>query len=112
MSGPTLEFLTMLKQCWYRILHQKANTLLLKIATKLSGVDITFRRPGIIFIAGERIEYYEANGNVLGKLVRGTLGTGAGSIYSRHNCHGCRSCTNYFRLKENAQGLLFSISLL
>ncbi len=48
-------------------------------ATKLSGVDITFRRPGIIFIGGERIEYYEANGNVLGKLVRGTLGTGAGS---------------------------------
>ena len=47
--------------------------------TKLSGVDITFRHPGVIFIDGERIEYYEANGNILGKLVRGTLGTGAAS---------------------------------
>ena len=33
-------------------------------------------RPGIIEIRGERIEYFTLNGNVLGQLRRGTLGTG------------------------------------
>ena len=31
--------------------------------------------PGIIFIDGERIEYFSKQGNVLGKIKRGTLGT-------------------------------------
>ena len=33
--------------------------------------------PGVVFINGERIVYYTKNGNVLGQLRRGTLGTGA-----------------------------------
>jgi hypothetical protein len=33
--------------------------------------------PGIILIAGERIEYLEKNNNVLSKIKRATLGTGA-----------------------------------
>ena len=37
--------------------------------------------PGILFIAGERIEYFVRNGNVLSQLRRGTLGTGVKAIY-------------------------------
>ena len=38
-------------------------------------------KPGIIEIRGERIEFYELNGNVLGKLRRGTLGTGTPTLH-------------------------------
>lgn len=34
-------------------------------------------KPGVVFIAGERITYYTKVGNVLGQIRRGTLGTGA-----------------------------------
>jgi len=33
--------------------------------------------PGVIFVANERIEYFEVNGNTISQLRRGTLGTGA-----------------------------------
>jgi len=38
-------------------------------------------KPGIIEIRGERIEFYEINGNVLSKLRRGTLGTGTPLVH-------------------------------
>lgn len=37
--------------------------------------------PGVVFIAGERIEYFEKVGNVLRRIKRATLGTGARDIY-------------------------------
>ncbi len=37
--------------------------------------------PGILFINGERIEYFEIDGNALKQLRRGTMGTGVKSIY-------------------------------
>ena len=37
--------------------------------------------PGIIFIAGERIEYFVKEGNTLRQLRRGTLGTGVKNVY-------------------------------
>ena len=37
--------------------------------------------PGILFIDGERIEYFVRNGNVLSQLRRGTLGTGVKTVY-------------------------------
>ena len=37
--------------------------------------------PGIVYIAGERIEYLEKNGNILSKLSRATQGTGARDWY-------------------------------
>ena len=37
--------------------------------------------PGIIEIRGERIEFFELNGNVLGQLRRGTLGTGTPAVH-------------------------------
>lgn len=39
------------------------------------------RIPGIVFIDGERIEYMEKNGNILSRITRATLGTGARSEY-------------------------------
>jgi hypothetical protein len=38
-------------------------------------------KPGIIEIAGERIEYFTLNGNVLGQIRRGTLGTGVRELH-------------------------------
>ena len=38
--------------------------------------------PGIIFIDGERIEYFEIQGNNLGQLRRGTMGTGIKNVYT------------------------------
>ena len=37
--------------------------------------------PGVIFIDGERIEYFEVRGNNLLQLRRGTLGTGVKNVY-------------------------------
>lgn len=39
------------------------------------------RRPGVIFIDNERIEYFVKDGNLLKQLRRGTLGTGTREIY-------------------------------
>ena len=38
--------------------------------------------PGVVFIEGERIEYFEIIGNALSQLRRGTLGTGVKTLYS------------------------------
>ncbi len=38
-------------------------------------------KPGILEIRGERIEYFQKNGNVLSQLRRGTLGTGAPNVH-------------------------------
>jgi hypothetical protein len=38
--------------------------------------------PGVLFIEGERIEYFEVSGNTLSQLRRGTLGTGARTVYT------------------------------
>jgi len=38
--------------------------------------------PGVVFINGERIEYFIKNGNVLSQLRRGTLGTGVKSSHA------------------------------
>ena len=38
--------------------------------------------PGVIFVLGERIEYFTKTNNVLGQLRRQTLGTGSREVYS------------------------------
>jgi len=43
--------------------------------------NVSSNKPGIIEIRGERIEYFTLNGNVLGQLRRGTLGTGTPAIH-------------------------------
>ena len=39
-------------------------------------------KPGVVFIEGERIEYFEVVGNYLLQLRRGTLGTGIKNVYN------------------------------
>ena len=43
--------------------------------------EMLHRKPGIIEINGERIEYFEKDGNILRQLRRGTLGTGTPDIH-------------------------------
>jgi hypothetical protein len=53
------------------------------VLTNADNFDIpnpSLNRPGVIEIRGERIEYFSKQGNTLGKLRRGTLGTGAYSL--------------------------------
>ena len=38
--------------------------------------------PGIIYVGGERIEFFTITGNVLGQLRRGTLGTGTPAVHT------------------------------
>ena len=43
--------------------------------------DIDANNPGVLFIEGERIEYFKVDGTKLSQLRRGTLGTGARTVY-------------------------------
>jgi len=52
------------------------NTLQVKDGTALPEPDASNNMPGVIFVDKERIEYFTKNGNTLGQLRRGTLGTG------------------------------------
>lgn len=38
--------------------------------------------PGVIYVGGERIEFFTITGNVLGQLRRGTLGTGTPAVHT------------------------------
>lgn len=49
--------------------------------TNLPIPNRTTGKPGVVFIEGERIEYYVLEGNLLRQIRRGTLGTGVKSQY-------------------------------
>jgi len=51
-------------------------TITVEEGSRLNPVDGSTLKPGVVFIDKERIEYFYKNGNVLGNLRRGTLGTG------------------------------------
>ena len=50
-------------------------------ASELPDPNYNSRMPGIVFIEGERIEYFVKQGNTLTQLRRGTLGTGVKDRY-------------------------------
>jgi hypothetical protein len=52
------------------------DTLQVKDGTALPEPNAANNLPGVVFIDKERIEYFTKNGNTLGQLRRGTLGTG------------------------------------
>jgi hypothetical protein len=52
------------------------NTIQVKDGTALPEPDASNNMPGAVFIDKERIEYFTKDGNTLGQLRRGTLGTG------------------------------------
>lgn len=51
-------------------------------ASSLPEPSKDLNRPGVIFIEGERIEYFIKDGNLLRQIRRGTLGTGIGNQYN------------------------------
>jgi len=50
-------------------------------ASLLPIPNVERNKPGIIFVDGERIEYFIKDGNLLRQLRRGTLGTGVKDVY-------------------------------
>ena len=56
--------------------------IVLADATNITIPDVDANNPGVLFIEGERIEYFQVDGNTLSQLRRGTLGTGARTVYS------------------------------
>lgn len=84
-----MQFKDMLNRVHYKRLSKSKQTRLMlplnytdtiitvEDASNFEVPNATINRPGIIEIRGERIEYFGLDGNVLSKLRRGTLGTGA-----------------------------------
>ena len=62
-------------------LHFSDKEIVLDDASTLSNPVPQSNVPGVLFIDGERIEYFRKDGNVLKQLRRGTLGTGIKSVY-------------------------------
>ena len=50
-------------------------------SSKFDKPNKLLNKPGVIEIRGERIEFFEMNGNVLSQIRRGTLGTGVPSVH-------------------------------
>ena len=86
-------FKDMLNRTHYKRLNQKNSYVL---ASPLNWYDVRIMLddvtgmfvpnkaqniPGVLFIDGERIEYFEISGNTLRQLRRGTLGTGVKDVY-------------------------------
>ena len=55
--------------------------IVLSDATGITVPSVASQLPGIIFIDGERIEYYQKDGNSLQQLRRGTFGTGIAEVH-------------------------------
>jgi hypothetical protein len=55
--------------------------IVLTDATGIAEPSVVSQLPGIIFIDGERIEYYQKDGNSLQQLRRGTFGTGIAEVH-------------------------------
>jgi hypothetical protein len=62
-------------------LHQTDTTIHVADASNFDPPSPANNKPGIIEISGERIEYFTLNGNVLGQIRRGTLGTGVRDVH-------------------------------
>ena len=89
-----MQFKDMLNRTHYKRLSLKKQTILVNdlkwndiIITVADGSNFDNpnplnNKPGVVEIRGERIEYFEINGNVLSKLRRGTLGTGTPVVHT------------------------------
>ena len=57
-------------------------TIEVEDASQFDEPNPSKNKPGVIEIRGERIEFFKINGNVLGQLRRGTLGTGTPEVHN------------------------------
>jgi hypothetical protein len=89
-----MQFKDILNRTHYKRLNAASSTTL-REAVKQTSADIavvdgsvlttpnpTLNLPGVVFINGERIEYFYKLGNVISQLRRGTLGTGVPTIHA------------------------------
>jgi hypothetical protein len=78
---------------YYRISEEQSTTLAVELkltdtqiivtdGSTLGDPDTVLGNPGAIIIDGERITYFQKNGNVLSQIRRGTAGTGAKQIHA------------------------------
>lgn len=58
-----------------------STTISVDNASMLPVPNPAINAPGVILIDGERVEYMEVIGNILGRIKRATLGTGARDVY-------------------------------
>lgn len=65
------------------------------------------RTPAVIFIDGERIEYFVRNGNVISHMRRGTLGTGVKDVYAVDTPVYNQSAENTMPYKDETLTTLF-----
>ena len=64
-------------------LHFYDKTITVADAGNFDKPNKIYNRPGVIEINGERIEFFTIDGNVLGQLRRGVLGTGTPTIHRK-----------------------------
>jgi len=62
-------------------LHITDEKITLTDATGITQPSTELNIPGVLFVEGERIEYFKVEDNVLSQLRRGTLGTGPKDVY-------------------------------
>jgi hypothetical protein len=87
VSGSYMQFKDMLNRTHFKRLNafkyttlttaisQTSTTITVADATTFDLPNPTGNKPGVIYVNGERIEFFTITGNVLGQLRRGTLGT-------------------------------------
>ena len=62
-------------------LYTTSTTIVVNNAATLPKPNPKKNIPGVVLIAGERIEYMAMTGNTLSRILRATLGTGAKAVY-------------------------------
>jgi hypothetical protein len=87
------QFNDILNQNHYNVVNGQNNILLAKDlhwydktievvnGDRLPAPSRNSKYPGVVVVDGERIEYWNKNGNILTQLRRGTLGTGVKEVY-------------------------------
>ena len=114
------QFKDILNRTHYQRLTNQGNV---KLATDLNFYDQSItvvngenlpkplagsRNPAVIFIEGERIEYFVRNDNVLSQLRRGTLGTGVKDVYSEGTNVYNQSEVNMMPYKDETLTTIFT----
>jgi len=64
-----------------QVLYSTSTEMVVSDARALTAPNIATKTPGVAFVAGERIEFWNVDGNTISNLRRGTLGTGAREFY-------------------------------
>jgi hypothetical protein len=90
-----MQFKDMLNRVHYRRISQNRTTFLtedlhyydkqivIDDPTCLNKPRIDLNDPGVIYVNGERIEYFIKTGNILSQLRRGTWGTGIATVHAK-----------------------------